>query len=203
MTMYLAAILDSSLPKDRRLTLKPEGLRAVMAWLDARYLADGLQIYGELMKFATNQDPLHEPRVLVENALREPAIRACSRFAIHNRSWSTFGHIHSKPRNRLKNPKVEKSVYIYSNSRTMGKINADNGPILWGEEEEEDVEEDTLPGESLDQPAQDMIEPPTSDEAIVEDEAIEDSQLVWLDDNEDDDEGWTLESEMLPEALLL
>ncbi|KAF2864555.1 hypothetical protein K470DRAFT_261408 [Piedraia hortae CBS 480.64] len=55
MAMYLAAILDPSLQKDWRPTLNPEGLRAVMAWLDVRYLTDRPQMYGKLMRFVNNQ----------------------------------------------------------------------------------------------------------------------------------------------------
>ena len=35
------------------------------------------------------------------------------------RNWSTFGYIHSKSRNRLKNERVHKLVYIYTNSNLL------------------------------------------------------------------------------------
>jgi hypothetical protein len=38
------------------------------------------------------------------------------------RNWSTFGHIHSKTRNRLKHDRVSKLVYIQTNMRCMENI---------------------------------------------------------------------------------
>ena len=35
------------------------------------------------------------------------------------RCWSTFGYIHNKSRNRLKNDRVNKLVFIYTNTKLL------------------------------------------------------------------------------------
>jgi hypothetical protein len=69
------------------------------------------------------------------------------------RNFSSFGYIHSKVRNRLKNPKVNALVYIYTNLRALSgnkrkrssseednNDNADKDDYL--ELDDEEVEED-------------------------------------------------------------
>ena len=55
------------------------------------------------------------------------------------RNWSTFGYIHSKSRNRLRNPRVDKLVYIYTNANLLNNIQRQE--VWFNEEEAPEVED--------------------------------------------------------------
>ena len=58
------------------------------------------------------------------------------------RSWSTYGYIHNKLRNRLDPQRAEKLVYVFSNLRFLKKAQRiDWEEQCWSWEEEEQPEE--------------------------------------------------------------
>lgn len=67
--------------------------------------------------------------------------------ASSERVWSIFSLVHSRIRNRLKNKKVEKLVYVYCNAALLDEF--DTIDYLQDNDDEDDSDDDTLEGVAL------------------------------------------------------
>lgn len=142
--MILAAILDVTLP-NRLAEPSPQVLKEVHSWLVTQFperppsdqhQPSHASIYAELLSFINKRDiyadshywntavlsavhPLDWWKSHFKTDLSELAqdlLSIIPSSGTAERNWSTFGYIHSKSRNRLRNERVEKLVFLYSNA---------------------------------------------------------------------------------------
>jgi hypothetical protein len=137
--MLLAAMLDVGLPPDRRIKVDSECQSIALQWLQERYSpTEGAKIYAQLLLFFNKagmfQNPGYWDAELLKqvhariwwtqfdcelSVLAQELLSIMPSSGAAERNWSTFGFIHSKLRNRLRNPRVEKLVYLYTNGRII------------------------------------------------------------------------------------
>jgi Protein of unknown function (DUF 659)/hAT family C-terminal dimerisation region len=157
--MLLAAILDVSIPPDRKVCINPACQTAALAWLQGRYTCEkAAKIYGQLLLFINKAGIFENPgywdtQVIQQvhariwwtqfdcelSVLAQELLSIMPSSGAAERNWSTFGFIHSKLRNRLRNPRVEKLVYLYTNGRIFNRKTASQ--VWFADSDNEDGED--------------------------------------------------------------
>lgn len=163
----MAALLDVTLPGyQQEVIQKHFNLKKAHTIFRNKYGSEkGSKVYEEFLAFRSCQDPFKD--IFFPNPPEKSGLTALqwwaeqfaggdlSKYAqqllsiipssgASEQVWSTFGYLHSKSRNRLKNERVEKLVYIYTNDRLLD--NHDYRPEWFTQEEVpmEGEDEDSL-----------------------------------------------------------
>ncbi|CAG8857194.1 8819_t:CDS:1, partial [Gigaspora margarita] len=79
-------------------------------------------LWGSIKEKPYNWWNLVKARYLVLSSIALKLLSIPATSASSERNWSSFNFVHSKLRNRLHNPRVEKIVYIYWNLRILRSL---------------------------------------------------------------------------------
>lgn len=178
--LCMAALLDVTLPEYQQKVLQTHFnlKRALLIFHDKFGQEKGNTIYKDFLAFQSCQASYEEiffpkspenscltglqwwAEQFTEGDLSEYAQQLLSVIpssGASERVWSTFGYIHSKSRNRLKNKQVEKLVYIYTNNRLLSD---DTYTPTWFAEDEVPMEGEACPDDEIENPSDSSVLPP-------------------------------------------